>query len=101
MSSELKKFCQTFLVEHIMIAPCHPISNGHAESFVDTFKRTLRKARDTPTDKAIQQFQQVYRVNPNKNALSAMTPAEVMFTRKIKSVFDKLLANQSKPGHTK
>ena len=27
-----------------------------------------------------------------------MAPAEVMFTRNIKSVFDKLLPNQSKPG---
>ena len=39
-------------------------------------------------------------MTPNKNAPSAMMPAEVMFARKIKSVFDKFLPNQSKPGHT-
>ena len=40
-------------------------------------------------------------MTPNKNAPSAITPAKVMFAKKIKSVFDKLLPNQSKPGHTK
>ena len=100
MSSDFKEFCQTFSVEHISISSYHPRSNGQAERFVDTFKRVLRKARDTPTDKAIQQFLQVYRVTPNKNAPSATTPAKVMFARKIKSVFDKILPDQSKPGHT-
>ena len=101
MSSEVKEFCQTFSVEHITIAPYHPRSNGQAERFVDTFTRALGKERETPTDKSIQQFLQVYRVTPNKNAPSAMMPAEVMFARKIKSVFDKLLPNQLKPRHTK
>ena len=101
MSSEFKKFCQTFSVEHITIAQYHPRSNGPAERFVDTFKRALRKARDTPTAKAIQHFLQVYRVTPNKNAPSAMLQAEVIFARKITSVFGKLLPNQSKSGHTK
>ena len=100
MSSEFKEFCQTFSVEHITIAPCHSRSNGQLKHFVDTFKRAVRKSRDTPIDKAIQQFLQTYRVTPNKNAPSAMTPAEVMFARKIKSVFDKFSPNQSKPGHT-
>ena len=82
------------------IARYHPRSNGQAERFVDTLKRALKKPRDTPTDKSIQQFLQVYRVTPYNNAPSAMTPAEVMFVRKIKSLFDKLLPNQSKHGHT-
>ena len=59
--------------------------------------RELLGKQDTPTNKTIQQFLQVYRVTPNKNAPSAITPAEVTFA-KIKSVFDKLL---SKHGHTK
>ena len=93
MSYEFKEFRRTFSVEH-MIGQYHPRSNGQAKRFVD--KRALRKARDTPTDKAIQWFLQAYRVTPNKNAPSAMVPAEVIFTRKIQSVFDKLLPNQSK-----
>ena len=54
------------------------------------------KAKDTLIDKAIQQFLQVYRVTP-----FSMMPAEAMFARIIKSVFDKLLLKQLKPGHTK
>ena len=96
ISSKFKEFCQTFSMEHITIAPYHRRSNGQTDRFVDTFKRALREARD----KAIQQFLQVYRVTPNKNAPSAMTPAEVMFARMIKSVLDKLLQNQSQPGYT-
>ena len=84
MSSEFKEFCQAFSVEHI-IAPYHPRNNGQAENFVDTFKRVLRKARDTPT---IEQFLQVYRVTPYKNSTSAMLPAEVMFARKTKSLLE-------------
>ena len=101
MFGEFKEFYQTVSVEHIMITPYHPRSNGQVEHFIDTFKRVLRKVRDTPINKAIQQFLHVYWVIPNKNTPFAMKPAEVMFARKIKSVFDKLLPNQSKPGHTK
>ena len=54
MSSEFKEFCQTFLVKHIPIALYYPRSNGQAECLVDTLKRTLRKAGDTSTNKAIQ-----------------------------------------------
>ena len=73
MSSEFKEFCQTFSVEHIIIALYHPRSNGQVECFIDIFKRVLRKARDIPTNIAIQQFLQVYRVTPYKNAPSATT----------------------------
>ena len=71
-----------------------------AERFADTFNRAFRKAWDTPTNKTIQQFLHVYRVTFNENAPSAMTSAEVLLARKIKSVFDKLLPNPSKIGHT-
>ena len=71
MSNEFKEFGQTFSMEHITIALYHPRSNGQEEHFVDTFKRTLWKAKDTPTDKAIQQFLLVNRVTPNKNTPSA------------------------------
>lgn len=77
----------------------HPRSNGQAERFVDTLKRALKKAKDTPSEKALQQFLQVYRITPNENTPSQMSPAEVMFARKIRPVFDKLLPKQVK--HTK
>ena len=90
-SIEWKDFCQTFLVELVMIAPYQPRSNSLVERFVDMFKRLLKKAKGTPTDTAIQKSLKVYWITPNKNAPSDMTPAEVMVARKIRSVFNKLI----------
>lgn len=97
-STEFKHLCEDYLIEHITIPPYHPRSNGQAERFVDTFKRALRKASGSPTDKSIQQFLQAYRVTPNANIETSKTPAEVMFGRKVRSIFHKLLPNQDKPN---
>lgn len=99
-SADFQEFCETFQVKHIKSPPYHPRSNGQAERFVDTLKRALRKAYDVPTEKALQQFLQVYRITPNSTTPSALSPAEVMFARKIRSVFDKLLPKQTKQSPT-
>ena len=95
-SVEFKEFCEIFQIKHITTPQHHPRSNGQAERFVETLKRALKKASDTPTDKALQQFLQVYRITPNPNTPLAVSPAETMFARKIRSVFDKLLPKQNK-----
>ena len=99
-SVESKEFCEIFQIKHIPIPQYHPRSNGQAERFVDTIKRALKKAAGTPTDKAQQQFLQVYRITPNPNTPLAVSPAETMLARKIRSVFDKLLLKQNKIGST-
>ena len=83
MSGDFKEFMEDFQVDHITTPTYHPRSNGQAERFVDM-------AKDTPSEKALQQFLQVYRITPNENTPSEMSPAEVMFARKIRPVFDKL-----------
>ena len=95
-SNEFKIFMENFQVKHITIPPYHPRSNGQAERFVDTIKRALKKARGTPTETALQQFLQIYRITPNSNTPSSLPPAEIMFGRRIRSVFDKLLPTQKK-----
>ena len=95
-SVEFKEFCEIFQIKHINTPQYHPSSNGQAERFVDTLKLALKKASGTPTDKAVQQFLQVYRITPNPNTPLAVSPAETMFARKIRSVFDKLLPKQNK-----
>ena len=90
------KFCEIFQINHITTPQYHPRSNGQAERFVDTLKRALKKASGTPTDKALRQFLQVYRITPNPNTPLAVSPVETMFARKIRSVFDKLLPKQNK-----
>ena len=95
-STEFKEFCKIFQIKHITTPKYHPRSNGPAERFVDTLKRAPKKASGTPTDKALQQFLQVYRITPNPNKPLAVSPAEMIFARKIRSVFDKLLPKQNK-----
>ena len=63
-------------------------------------RELLRKREILLPIKLYSNFCRFYRVTLNKNAPSAMTPAEVMFARKIKTAFEKLLQNQSKPVHT-
>ena len=93
---EFKEICEIFQIKHINTPQYHPRSNGQAERFVDTLKRALKKASGTPTDKALQQFLQIYRITPNLNTPLAVSPVETMFARKIKSVSDKLLPKQNK-----
>ena len=95
-SVEFKEFCEIFLIKHITTSQYHPRSNGQAEHFVDTLKRALKKASGTPMDKALQQFLQVYRITPNHNTPLAVSPAETVLARKIRSLFDKLLPKQNK-----
>ena len=95
-SVEFKEFFEIFQIKHITTPQYHLRSNGQGERFVDTLKRALKKASGTPTNKALQQFLQVYRITSNPNTPLAVSPAETMFARKIRSVFDKLLAKQNK-----
>lgn len=99
-SKEFKEFCELYQINHITTPPYHPRSNGLAERFVDTLKRALKKASRVPTEKALQQFLQVYRITPNQRTQSNMAPAELMFARKIKSVFDKLLPGKNRVKNT-
>lgn len=99
-SEEFKEFCELYQINHITTPPYHPRSNGLAERFVDTLKRALKKASGVPTEKALQQFLQVYRITPNQRTQSNMAPAELMFARKVKSVFDKLLPGRNRIKNT-
>ena len=99
-SSDFKEFCDTFQMKHITTPPYHTRSNGLVERFVDTLKRALKKASGTPSEKALQQFLQVYRITPNPNTPDAISPAETMFARKIRPVFEKLLPKQASLGRT-
>ena len=73
-----------------------PKTKRQGELFVETLTWALKNALGTPTDKVLQQFLLVYRIPLNPNTPLAVSPAETMFARKIRSVFDKLLPKQNK-----
>ena len=94
--SRIQEVLRNLQIKHITTLQYHPRSNGQAERFVDMLKRVLKKASGTPTNKALQQFLHVYRIIPNPKTPLAVSPAETMFARKIRSVFEKLLPKQNK-----
>ncbi|GFS28088.1 polyprotein [Elysia marginata] len=70
-------------IHHIHTAPYHPSSNGLAERSVETYKSSLRKmTRGTVHEKA-DRFLFKYRTTPHST--TGITPAELMFNRKIKT----------------
>lgn len=59
VSSDLRKFRETIMVEHVTNAPYHPRSNRKAESFVDMFKRALKNSNKEVMDVVLQPFLRV------------------------------------------
>ena len=95
--SEFKVYYDLLAVEHITRPMYNPRSNRQVERFVDTFKRALKKAKGFNTEeKNIQTFLMVYRITPNQNIKGNLSPAEIMYARKICSVFNRLLPNRKK-----
>lgn len=93
-SKEFEEFCKALSIEHLTTAIYHPSSNGLAERFVDMFKRVLRKHQGMDTvEYSLEKFLSVYRITPNPKTNAGLSPAELMFARKIRSVFDRILPN--------
>ena len=66
-------------------------SNKQAEHFVDPFKRALKKLEGEEADEImLKQFLSIFRIMLNLNTVPGMSSPELMFTRKIKPVFNKL-----------
>lgn len=84
------EFCTSEAVEHITTAPYMPMSNGLAERFVDTFKRTTAKFGKLDNE-AIQRFLRAYRTTPNDRAPGNMSPAEVIYGRRLRMPLSLLL----------
>ena len=84
----LKDFCKAFSILHIITAPYHPQPNGQAERFMNSFKRALKSQMEI-------RFLSVYSVTSNPSTNSGLSPAELMFVRKIRSVFNNLLPKEN------
>lgn len=98
-SDQFQSFCKINGIEHIRTSPYHPMSNGQAERFVDTFKRSLKKLdSEGNLDDNLDTFLKAYRTTPNKNCPDNKSPAEIVFKRKIRSVFDLLKPLNSQTG---
>ncbi|XP_065090367.1 uncharacterized protein K02A2.6-like [Ochlerotatus camptorhynchus] len=67
-SAEFQNFCADNGIQHVTTDPFHPQSNGQAERFVDTFKRTVKKIQEgkNTLQEALDVFLLVYRTTSNR-----------------------------------
>ncbi|XP_055622801.1 uncharacterized protein K02A2.6-like [Toxorhynchites rutilus septentrionalis] len=77
---------------HLKTAPFHPQSNGQAERFVDTFKRTVKKiqAGGEDLDEALDIFLCCYRSTPCRSAPGGKSPAEILLGRPMRTSLELL-----------
>ncbi|KAK4472137.1 hypothetical protein MN116_000435, partial [Schistosoma mekongi] len=95
MSSAFKRFCSENGITHMQSPPYHPQSNGQAERFVDTLKRALKKeGGDSVPIQVVDKFLMSYRVTPNPAVPEGKSPAECMFGRKVRTIFNSMLPQQ-------
>ena len=73
-------------IQHLTGAPYHPATNGQAERFIQTFKRSMSKA-SLPVDDALQEFLMQYRRTPLDTGQS---PSQLLHGRQIRTKVDAL-----------
>ncbi|PIC40682.1 hypothetical protein B9Z55_008338 [Caenorhabditis nigoni] len=98
-SSVFETFCKDRGITHSRSPPFHPQSNGQAERFVDTVKRSLGKLKgEENADTALYVFLQSYRSTPCTASPNGSTPAENFIGRKIRTFLDQLLPKDQIPN---
>jgi transposase InsO family protein len=87
-SSEFIGYLESMGIRHVTTAVYSPYSNGAAERMVRTFKEGMRHLKGEDVQKFIEQFLFRYRVTPHTT--TGRSPAELMFGRKARTIFDLL-----------
>lgn len=100
-SDRFEAFCDTHGIVHLKTAPYHPQSNGLAERFVDTFKRSLKKitAGGEALEEAIDSFLLCYRSTPCRSAPDGKSPGELLYGRPIRTAMELLRPPTTLPKH--
>ncbi|KAK6741802.1 hypothetical protein RB195_009587 [Necator americanus] len=101
-SRRLSSFCRSRAILHIHTPPFHPQSNGQAERFVDTFKRTLAKLKgEEPTVDALQMFLMAYRSTPCPSAPDQRPPVEAFLGSRLRTELDLMLPSRDLTNDTR
>ena len=100
VSQQFKDFLRSNGIVQKLTAPDHPATNGLAERFVQTLKKSLSEtdANISNSEGALQTILMQYRKMPH--ASTGIAPAELMLGRPIKSRLDLMLPAISKRTNT-
>ncbi|XP_055623100.1 uncharacterized protein K02A2.6-like [Toxorhynchites rutilus septentrionalis] len=87
VSEDFERYCEQNGILHLKTPPYHPQSNGLAERFVDTFKRTLKKITSggEALREAIATFLLCYRSTPCRSAPQGKSPGELLLSRPLRT----------------
>jgi hypothetical protein len=87
-SIEFREFCRINGINHVLVAPYHPSSNGKAERFVQTFKAAMNKSQRGGSDweKCLANFLLTYRITPH--ATTGLAPSELLMKRQLRTRLD-------------
>ena len=94
ISQEFQDFIQCRGLRHITTTVYKPSTNGIAERMVQTFKRSLKKlSSSSDIQLVIDKFVFNYRLTPHST--TGVSPAELMFGRRLRSRLDLLWPGES------
>ena len=96
-STEFAEFLKGNQIKHIMSAPYHPASNGLAERFVQTMKRTLKASmkQGKSINHHLAEFLFEYRATPH--GTTNVSPSELFLKRNLRTRFNLMIPNTK--GH--
>ena len=98
-SDEFSNFIKQNGIEHIPTSPYHPASNGLAERSVQTFKMGLKRITEGSLQARLNKFVFQYRLTPQTT--NGLSPAELMFGRRLRSHLDLLIPSIATRVNTK
>ena len=87
-SFEFQNFLDRNNVDHILVSPYHPQSNGLAERGVQSFKKLFKKQSEGSLSDKLAKTLYAYR--STVHSLTNLTPSEMMFGRRFKTKIDSL-----------
>ena len=87
-STEFSDFLKRNGVRHVRTPPYHPASNGLAERAVQTFKEAMKRIKGGSLNTRLPRF--LFRYRMTSHTSTQVSPAELMFGRKLRSHLDLL-----------
>ncbi|KAI0985299.1 hypothetical protein GJ496_004793 [Pomphorhynchus laevis] len=91
-SREFRMFCTDNGIHCIMTSPYHPQTNWFVERLVQTFKRRVDMSEGN-LELTLAQFLMTYR--NTKQSSTGVSPAVLMFGRRLSTIWDRLRPNHS------